>query len=83
MRTPLIDVLRPALRLGTRLYFGLRFEGVQHIPLAGPLIIAPNHVTFADPPLVSIPVRGRVASLNVSAAAAVLLFEAVRQRGRV
>ena len=33
--------------------------------------------------LVSIPVRGRVASLNVSAAAAVLLFEAVRQRGRV
>ena len=30
--------------------------------------------------LISIPVRGRVASLNVSAAAAVLLFEAVRQR---
>jgi 23S rRNA (guanosine2251-2'-O)-methyltransferase len=32
--------------------------------------------------LLSIPVRGRVGSLNVSAAAAVLLFEAVRQRGR-
>ena len=31
--------------------------------------------------LVSIPVRGRVASLNVSAAASVLLFEALRQRG--
>jgi 23S rRNA (guanosine2251-2'-O)-methyltransferase len=30
--------------------------------------------------LVSIPVRGRVASLNVSAAAAALLFEAARQR---
>jgi 23S rRNA (guanosine2251-2'-O)-methyltransferase len=33
--------------------------------------------------LISIPVRGRVASLNVSAAAAALLFEAVRQRGRI
>ncbi len=33
--------------------------------------------------LVSIPVRGRVASLNVSAAAAVLIFEALRQGGRV
>ena len=33
--------------------------------------------------LVSIPVRGRVASLNVSSAASVLLFEALRQRGGV
>ncbi len=31
--------------------------------------------------LVSIPVRGRVDSLNASVAAAVILFEAVRQRG--
>jgi len=31
--------------------------------------------------LLAIPQRGRIASLNVSAAAAVLLFEALRQRG--
>jgi 23S rRNA (guanosine2251-2'-O)-methyltransferase len=31
--------------------------------------------------LVSIPIRGRVESLNVAAAAAVLMFEAARQRG--
>ena len=33
--------------------------------------------------LIAVPVRGRVASLNVSAAAAAVLFEAVRQRGRI
>ncbi len=33
--------------------------------------------------LVSIPMRGRVSSLNVSVAAAVVLFEAVRQRRRL
>ncbi len=33
--------------------------------------------------LLSIPVRGSVGSLNVAAAASVLLFEAVRQRGHI
>jgi len=58
--TPVLDVFRPAVRLGARAYFGLRFEGVEHIPTSGPLIIVPNHVTYADPVLVSIPVRRRV-----------------------
>ncbi len=30
--------------------------------------------------LVSIPMKGRISSLNASAAAAILLYEAVRQR---
>jgi len=39
------------------MFFGIRFEGIEHIPREGPLLITPNHVTFADPPLVSIPIR--------------------------
>ena len=31
--------------------------------------------------LVSIPMKGRISSLNASAAAAILLYEALRQRG--
>ncbi len=53
-------MFRPAVWLGARAYFGVRFQGVQHIPASGPLIIVPNHVTYADPVLVSIPVRRRV-----------------------
>jgi 1-acyl-sn-glycerol-3-phosphate acyltransferase len=40
-----------------RAYFGLRLRGVEHIPTSGPVIITPNHQTYADPPLVTIPVR--------------------------
>lgn len=47
----------PLVWLAARAYFRVRFEGVHHVPLAGPLIVAPNHVTYADPPLVSLPVR--------------------------
>jgi 1-acyl-sn-glycerol-3-phosphate acyltransferase len=55
--TPVLDVFRPAVWLGARAYFGVRFEGVAHIPSSGPVIIVPNHVTYADPVLVSIAVR--------------------------
>jgi 1-acyl-sn-glycerol-3-phosphate acyltransferase len=60
VRTPVLDVFRPAVHGVSRLYFGLRLRGTEHIPAEGPLIITPNHQTFADPPLVTIPVRRRV-----------------------
>jgi 1-acyl-sn-glycerol-3-phosphate acyltransferase len=41
----------------SRAYFGLRLRGTEHIPRDGALVIVPNHQTYADPPLVSIPVR--------------------------
>ena len=57
MRTPLLDLVRPGFRGVCRLYFGLELTGTQHIPPSGPLLITHNHQTFADPPLVSIPVH--------------------------
>ena len=57
MRTPVLSVVRPLVRVCARGYFGIRFEGTQHIPTAGPLLIVANHVTYADPVLVTIPVR--------------------------
>ena len=57
MRTPVLDLFRPGLHTFCRAYFGLELVGVERIPASGPLIITPNHQTYADPPLVTIPVR--------------------------
>ena len=57
MRTPVLDLFRPAVRGLCRAYFGLELRGIEHIPLDGPLLIVPNHQTYADPPLVTIPIR--------------------------
>lgn len=57
MRTPILDVVRPGLHALSRLYFGLELRGTEHIPPTGGVVIAPNHQTYADPPLVTIPVR--------------------------
>jgi len=60
VRTPVLDVFRPLVRGASRLYFGLELRGTDCIPARGPLIVAPNHQTFADPVLVTIPIRRRV-----------------------
>lgn len=60
MRTPVLDTLRPFIRFGARIYWRIQLEGIQHIPTDGPLIIVPNHVTYADPVLVSLPIHLRV-----------------------
>ena len=57
MGTPVLNAFRPFVHLGAKLYWRIRLEGIQHIPTDGPLIIAPNHVTFADPVLVCLPIR--------------------------
>lgn len=57
MRTPVLDVFRPGFHLLCRAFFGLDLHGVEHIPATGAVVIAPNHQTYADPALVTIPVR--------------------------
>lgn len=57
MRTPFLDVCRPGVNALARLYFGLRLEGTEYIPGTGPVVIVPNHQMYADPVLVTIPVR--------------------------
>jgi 23S rRNA (guanosine2251-2'-O)-methyltransferase len=87
----LADWLAEAKRAGAWIY-GADVEGSTAYTdsnLAGPTVIVVGsegsglrpRVADACDVLVSIPVAGRVGSLNVSAAAAVILFEAVRQRG--
>jgi 1-acyl-sn-glycerol-3-phosphate acyltransferase len=57
VRTPVLDVFRPGVHALCRLYWGLRLSGTEHIPAEGPVLITPNHQMYADPPLVTIPVR--------------------------
>ena len=47
----------PRRRAAARGLFRIRFEGVEHVPRAGAVVITPNHVSFMDPILVTIPVR--------------------------
>lgn len=40
-----------------KFYFRIKFEGVERIPRAGAMILAPNHVSYLDPLWVSIPIK--------------------------
>jgi len=55
-----IEALRPFVFWLCRLWFRIKFRGVENVPLDGPCIITPNHVTFADPVWITIPLKRRV-----------------------
>jgi len=44
-------------RLAFRFYFGWRVYNPERVPLTGPVILASNHASILDPPLVGAPVR--------------------------
>jgi 1-acyl-sn-glycerol-3-phosphate acyltransferase len=60
VRTPVLDAFRPLVGAVSRGYFGLELRGTEHIPDRGSLVVTPNHQTFADPVLVTLPIRRRV-----------------------
>src|SRR5437867_2512772 len=51
------EAFHPVIRVIARAYFRIRLESAEPIPPEGPLIIAPNHVTYADPALVVLAFR--------------------------
>jgi 1-acyl-sn-glycerol-3-phosphate acyltransferase len=52
-----LELLRPGVRAAARGLFRIRFEGVEHVPRTGAVVITPNHVSFMDPILITIPIR--------------------------
>ena len=48
----LYAILKPLTMLLSRLFFGLRSRGREHVPAAGPVLFVANHASFLDPPLV-------------------------------
>jgi 1-acyl-sn-glycerol-3-phosphate acyltransferase len=55
-----IALLRPFAWWLCRALFKIEFHGVGNIPREGACIITPNHVTFADPVWITIPIRRRL-----------------------
>lgn len=52
-----LEGCRPALGAIARLFFRIRFQGVEHVPRSGPVLITPNHVSYMDPVLITIPIH--------------------------
>lgn len=52
-----LGLCRPILWLLARLLFRIHFHGVEHVPRSGPVLLAPNHVSYLDPILVTMPIR--------------------------
>lgn len=55
-----IAALSPIIHWICRLAFKINFNGVENIPSNGACIITPNHVTYADPVWITIPIRRRI-----------------------
>ena len=49
-----VRLVRFVLYLWMRIFHGLQFHGLEHVPKAGPLIVAANHPSYFDPVVLSL-----------------------------
>jgi len=47
----LYEMVKTVLRPSTRLAFDVKVSGEENVPMSGPLVVAANHRSFLDPPL--------------------------------
>jgi 1-acyl-sn-glycerol-3-phosphate acyltransferase len=52
-----LEAARPIVWTAARALLRVRFEGIEHVPTTGPILLTPNHVSYMDPVLVTIPIR--------------------------
>jgi len=64
----LINLTRPFIRYGSRLFWGLEHKGIENIPPDSGLIIAANHQSYGDPFWLSVPVKRSIRFLAWSEA---------------
>jgi 1-acyl-sn-glycerol-3-phosphate acyltransferase len=60
---PAVRILKAVVGTAARAGFRLRTEAMENVPGAGPAILAANHVSLLDAPLIEIVVRRRVTYL--------------------
>ncbi len=51
------------LRTLTSVYFRIKVHGLENIPTSGPIILAANHCSFLDPPLIGLGITRQVTFL--------------------
>ena len=53
-------ILKPILWLLFKLGLRLKVEGEENIPMEGPLVIASNHLSLLDPPVIGVAATRKV-----------------------
>jgi len=59
-RNVLVNAVRFVLWVFFRVFYRVRWRYPERVPMAGPVILAPTHASFYDPPMVGIPLRRRL-----------------------